>query len=168
MNPRFAGWSTVALAGLMTLFAFSSQAQIVAIGASNTAGYGVGASQAFPAQLEAMLRAKGINMHVTNAGISGDTTAGMLSRLSTDVPAGTKIVILQFGGNDFRRGRTGADRPANIAQIESQLKARGIKWVVADGLVKAALQAGLRQPDGQHLTVEGHRQVAAALVRSIR
>jgi acyl-CoA thioesterase-1 len=92
----------------------------------------------------------------------------MLSRLGSDVPAGTKIVILQFGGNDFRKGRTGADRPANIAQIESQLKARGIKWVVADGLVKAALQAGLRQPDGMHLTVEGHRRVAAALVGSMR
>jgi acyl-CoA thioesterase-1 len=160
--------SIVVLVALRTLFVFPAQAQIVAIGASNTAGYGVGASQAFPAQLEAMLRAKGSAMHVANAGISGDTTAGMLSRLGTDVPAGTKIVILQFGGNDFRKGRSGADRPANIVQIESQLRGRGIKWVLADGLVKAALQAGLRQPDGQHLTVEGHRQVAAALVRSIR
>lgn len=168
MNARIAGRSAVALAALMTLFAFPARAQIVAIGASNTAGYGVGASQAFPAQLEAMLRAKGSNMHVANAGISGDTTAGMLLRLGTDVPAGTKIVILQFAGNDFRKGRTGADRAANIAQIESQLRARGIKWVLADDLVVAALRAGLRLPDGEHLTVEGHRQVAAALVRSIR
>jgi len=167
VTARITGQSAFALAALMMLVAFPAQAQIVAIGASNTAGYGVGAAQAFPAQLEAMLRAKGSNMHVTNAGVSGDTTAGMLSRLGAAVPAGTKIVILQFGGNDFRKGRTGADRPANIAQIESQLRARGIKWVLADGLVKAALQAGLRQPDGQHLTVEGHRRVAAALVRSI-
>jgi acyl-CoA thioesterase-1 len=141
------------------------QAQVVALGASNTAGRGVGASDAFPSQLEAMLRARGINMHVTNAGISGDTTAGMLARLSSAVPAGTKIVVLQFGGNDARKGRT--DRETNIAQIKGQLKARGIRFVEADGFVSAALRAGMRLPDGQHLTVEGHRRVAAALLRSI-
>jgi acyl-CoA thioesterase I len=166
MNTRIAGRSTIAFAALMTLFAIPVQAQIVAIGASNTAGRGVGASEAFPAQLEAMLRAKGRNMHVANAGISGDTTAGMLSRLSRDVPAGTKIVILQFGGNDARKGRT--DRDANIAQIKSQLMGRGIRFVEADGFVKGALRMGMRLPDGQHLTVEGHRQVAAALLRAIR
>jgi acyl-CoA thioesterase-1 len=67
MNARIAGRSTITLAVLMMLLACPAQGQIVAIGASNTAGYGVGASQAFPAQLEAMLRAKGSNMHVTNA-----------------------------------------------------------------------------------------------------
>lgn len=167
MNMRIIGGWAIALAVSVIFLNFPARAQIVAIGASNTAGQGVGASQAFPAQLEAMLRAKGSNMRVTNAGIPGDTTAGMLSRLGTAVPAGTKIVILQFGGNDMRKG-TGADRPANIAQIESQLKARGIKWVLADGFVGAALRAGLKQADGIHLTAEGHRQVATALVGSIR
>ena len=52
-------------------------AQIVALGASSTAGYGVGASAAYPAQLEAILRARGRPMSVTNAGVSGDTTGGM-------------------------------------------------------------------------------------------
>jgi acyl-CoA thioesterase-1 len=166
MNVRIAGRSIIAMAALMLCLAVPAHAQIVALGASNTAGRGVGASEAFPAQLEAMLRANGRNMHVANAGISGDTTAGMLARLSSDVPAGTKIVILQFGGNDARKGRT--DREANIAQIKSQLKVRGIRFVEADGFVRAALRAGMRLPDGQHLTVEGHRQVAAALLRSIR
>ena len=110
-----------------------------------------------------MLRAKGRNIHVTNAGISGDTTGGMLARLFSDVPAGTKIVILQFGGNDTRRGLTG--REGNIAQVKSQLSARGIRYIEADGFVRAALHAGMVLPDGQHLTVEGHRQVAAALLR---
>jgi acyl-CoA thioesterase-1 len=90
----------------------------------------------------------------------------MLARLSSEVPAGTKIVILQFGGNDARRGLTG--REGNIAQIKSRLSARGIRYIEADGFVGAALQSGLRQPDGQHLTVEGHRQVAAALLRLVR
>jgi acyl-CoA thioesterase-1 len=166
MNARIAGRATIALAALMLCLAMPAQGQIVALGASNTAGRGVGASEAFPAQLEAMLRANGRNMRVANAGISGDTTAGMLARLSSDIPAGTKIVILQFGGNDARKGRT--DRETNIAQIRSQLKARGIRFVEADSFVRAALQAGMRLPDGQHLTVEGHRQVAAALLKSIR
>jgi acyl-CoA thioesterase-1 len=70
----------------------NSNAQIVAPGASSTAGYGVGASSAYPAQLEAILRARGRAMSVSNAGISGDTTGGMLARLSSAVPEGTKIV----------------------------------------------------------------------------
>jgi acyl-CoA thioesterase-1 len=82
----------------------NSNAQIVALGASSTAGYGVGASSAYPAQLEAILRARGRAMSVSNAGISGDTTGGMLARLSSAVPDGTKIVILQIAGNDAMKG----------------------------------------------------------------
>jgi acyl-CoA thioesterase-1 len=55
-----------------------ANAQVVALGASNVAGRGVSSSEAFPAQLEQMLAAKGLNVHVTNAGISGDTNEGML------------------------------------------------------------------------------------------
>ena len=82
----------------------SANAQIVALGASSTAGYGVGASAAYPAQLEAILRARGRPMSVSNAGVSGDTTGGMLARLSGAVPPGTKIVILQIAGNDAMKG----------------------------------------------------------------
>src|SRR3954454_12950084 len=89
---------------IVFLFTFittpSSHAQIVALGASSTAGYGVGAAAAYPAQLQEILRAKGRPMSVTAAGVSGDTTAGMLARLSGAVPPGTKIVILQIAGND--------------------------------------------------------------------
>lgn len=147
----------------------SASAQIVAIGGSNTEGRGVGSSESYPAQLQAMLQAKGSRMRVANAGISGDTTTGMLARLSSAVPEGTKIVILQFGTNDFHRGNFDpAVRKANIASIEQQLRAHGIRIVHADSLVWAALAAGLKQPDGSHLTVEGHRRVAAQLLPSIR
>jgi type 1 fimbria pilin len=64
----------------------NSNAQIVALGASSTAGYGVGMQAAYPAQLEEILRAKGRPMTVINAGISGDATGGMLARLSAAVP----------------------------------------------------------------------------------
>jgi acyl-CoA thioesterase-1 len=87
-------------------------ATIVALGASNTYGKGVARSQAYPAQLEAILRAKGANVRVVNAGINGDTTEGMLQRLDRIVPNGTSAVILQPGGNDRRKGSP--DRTSEI------------------------------------------------------
>jgi acyl-CoA thioesterase I len=148
--------------------ASSASAQIVALGASNTQGKGVSSSEAFPAVLESMLHARGSNVHVTNAGISGDTTAGMLNRLSSAVPEGTKVVIVQYGGNDNRRAVDPAERQGNIAKIEQQLRARGIRVVRADGLVRSALRSGMVQPDGQHLTVAGHQKVASQLSGMVR
>lgn len=153
------------LAGQATHSAF---AQVVALGASNTEGQGVGSAAAYPAQLERILQAKGSRTSVRNAGVSGDTSAGMLSRLSSAVPEGTKVVILQFGGNDMRRGITPQQRAGNIASIQQQLKARGIKTVQADGYVKSALQSGMAQGDRIHLTAAGHQKVATQLAASIR
>src|SRR6202789_2393945 len=76
--------------------------RIVAIGASNTQGWYVGKEGAYPAKLEALLRAKGVDAQVINAGVPFDTTAAMLRRIDSDVPNGTDIVILQPGGNDRR------------------------------------------------------------------
>jgi len=146
----------------------SASAQVVALGASNTQGKGVSSSESYPAQLQAMLQARGSSLRVTNAGINGDTTGGMLARLSSAVPEGTKIVILQFGGNDFRRNAPPEMRQANIASIQQELRKRGIRMVQADGLVRSARAAGLVQPDGVHLTAEGYRRVAAQLLPSIR
>jgi len=111
-------------------FVAAAEAQIVALGASNTRGMGVAFEEAYPAQLEAMLRAKGYRGRVLNAGISGDTTAGMLARLDSAVPPDTRVVILQPGANDLRRrGGGSAARDANIEQILSRLGARGIQVV---------------------------------------
>src|SRR5947208_15053740 len=77
----------------MLCSADTAQARIVAIGASNVAGRGVSSSDAWPAQLEGILAAKGRNVHVTNAGISGDTNAGMLARLDSALPQRTKVVL---------------------------------------------------------------------------
>lgn len=157
---------TLTFAGFGT--AYSASAQVVALGASNTEGHGVGSSEAYPAQLERMLRAKGSSTQVSNAGVFGDTTSGMLSRLSSSVPQGTKIVILQFGGNDFRRGISPAARQANIASIQRQLRARGIRAIQADGFVKAALRSGMAQSDRIHLSAAGHQRVASQLMGSVR
>lgn len=137
----------------------AAEVNIVALGASNTAGKGVGSDQAFPAQLEAMLRAKGYDARVTNAGVSGDTTSGMLGRLNSSVPDGTQIAIVGVNnpGNDIRAGE-GAQHAANAGAIVSQLRARHIKVIMQPSMNVP------RQADGVHFSPEGHRMVAARLL----
>ena len=72
-HRAFLGTAACLVLGLLG-FAATAKAQIVALGASNTRGMGVAFEAAYPAQLEAMLRAKGYRGGVLNAGISGDTT----------------------------------------------------------------------------------------------
>jgi len=144
--------------------AVAAQVNIVVLGASNTYGKGVARGAAFPAQLQAMLKAKGYDVRVSNAGINGDTTGGMLRRLNSAVPAGTQIVILQPGNNDRRKG-IGADRAGNISEITSRLQARGINVIVAERIL-AGLSQHL-QPDGEHLTGAGFRVVAERLLPQV-
>jgi acyl-CoA thioesterase-1 len=77
---------------------------VVALGDSLTAGLGLPASDAFPAKLQAALRAKGYEVTVVNAGVSGDTASGGLARLDWSVPEGTEAVIVELGANDMLRG----------------------------------------------------------------
>jgi acyl-CoA thioesterase-1 len=134
--------------------------QIFALGASNTAGKGVGEASAWPAHLEAMLRAKGYDATVRNAGISGDDTSRMLARLSSAVPDGTQLVIMEkAASNDRRRG---VNTEANVSAIRSRLSARHIKLFVVPGMHGWANRQ--LQADGIHITVQGHRAVAAKLM----
>jgi acyl-CoA thioesterase I len=143
----------VMLAGLFDFAAPSAEAAtIVALGASNTYGKGVARNQAYPAQLEAILRAKGVNARVVNAGINGDTTEGMLNRLDRAVPKGVSAVIFQPGGNDRRKGS--ADRST---EIESRLRARGVTVIMMPNSSFSGLP---HQPDGMHLTREGYHMLA--------
>jgi acyl-CoA thioesterase-1 len=112
-----------------------------------------------------MLKAKGYDARVRNAGIPGDTTAGMLARLGSAVPNGTQIVILQPGGNDARRG-LGAGRAGNIAEIQRRLAARGIKVILLERIL-SLVPSGSRDPDGQHFDARGHAAVAAHLVPQV-
>ncbi len=144
--------------------ASAAAVNIVALGASNTAGYGVGSNEAWPARLQAMLGAKGYQATVANAGISGDTTAGMLARLDSAVSNGTKIVVYAiYNYNDARNGISPAEHAANVQKILSRLHARGIRTISA-----AQYFNGLpRQSDGIHLTAEGHAQFAARLLPEV-
>jgi acyl-CoA thioesterase I len=134
--------------------------RIVAIGASNTHGWYVGNHGAYPAQLQALLRAKGIDAQVTNAGVPFDTTGMMLRRIDRDVPNGTDIVILQPGGNDRRFLVPPEWRAANIAEMERRLKARSIGVIVYD----EEMPLRYRAFDLIHFTEQGHAIIAAALL----
>jgi len=106
--------------------------------------------------------AKGRHVHVTNAGINGDTNAGMLARLDSAVPQGTKIVLLdRYGGGWNARRRGMGDQNAELASIEARLRSRGIRIIPM--WWNAALRQYL-QPDGIHFTVEGHRLVATRML----
>jgi acyl-CoA thioesterase-1 len=149
------------------VWANPSHAQIVALGASVVQGQGVGSGEAFPQQLEAMLRAKGKPYTVSNQGVSGDTTSGVLSRLDSAVPQGTRIVILLVGGNDVRGGSSVADAQAGVGQIISRLQARKVRVINAMPIYKAARSKGMVLPDGIHLTAAGQKYIASALLPSI-
>ena len=160
----FAG--LLAAAGCRSAFsAFPALAQIVALGASNIAGRGGGSSEAFPAQLERMLAAKGYNVHVANAGVSGDTNSGMLARLDQAVPDGTRIVLLGTRGGSFNARRLGqGDQKEEFASIVARLRSRGIKVVLATG---NGIGRKYLQPDGIHLSAEGHAVLAAQMLPAV-
>ena len=78
--------------------------RLVALGDSLTAGYGLPATAAFPVVLERALKARGHNVEIVNAGVSGDTASAGLDRLDWSIPDGTDGVILELGANDMLRG----------------------------------------------------------------
>lgn len=110
--------------------------EIVGFGDSLMAGYQLDAGQSFPERLEVALRAKGHDVTVANAGVSGDTTSGGLSRLDWSVPEGTDLVILELGANDMLRGISPEITERNLDAMIGRLKERGIAVLLA-GMVAA-------------------------------
>src|SRR5262245_29196672 len=114
--------------------------RIVAFGDSLTAGWGLPADSAFPARLQHALAARGIAVEITNAGVSGDTASGGLSRVDWSVPPGTDAVILELGGNDgLFAGDPNVTRSA-LDQIIRRLKSRNISVMLCG--IKAPRQYG--------------------------
>ena len=105
--------------------------RIVVLGDSLVAGYQLKTSDAFPAQLERALKAKGHAVEVINAGVSGDTTAAGLERLRWAVPERTAAVILELGANDALRGLDAGRAKANLDKIITTLKAGGAEVLLA-------------------------------------
>jgi acyl-CoA thioesterase-1 len=120
---------TALVLGLASFPAGAQQARpvsIVALGDSLTAGYGLGPGDAFPVRLQAALKAKGLDVTVQNAGVSGDTSSGGLERLDWAVGEGVDAVILELGANDALRGIDPAVTRRNLDAIITRLKEKRI------------------------------------------
>ncbi len=110
--------------------------RLTVLGDSLAAGYGLALADAFPARLEAALRADGYAVEVLNAGVSGDTTAGGRARLDWTLADAPDAVIVELGANDGVRGIDPGRVFDNLDAIVGELKARGV----------AVLLAGMRAP----------------------
>jgi acyl-CoA thioesterase I len=111
--------------------------EILAFGDSITAGYGLAPETAFPARLEARLRAQGIAVHIVNAGVAGDTTAGGLARLDWALAGKPDVVILELGANDALRGIDPAAVRANLEAMIVKIQASGAKLLLTGMLAPA-------------------------------
>ena len=105
--------------------------RLVVLGDSLSAGFGLPAQDALPAKLEHALNARGIAAKIENAGVSGDTASGGLSRLDWSVPEGTDAVIVELGANDALRGIDPKATRAALETIVTRLKERHIAVLLA-------------------------------------
>lgn len=118
------------MAGVKTSLA-AKPMRMVVLGDSLSAGYLLGAGDAFPVVLEAALKAKGHDIVIENAGVSGDTATGGLERLDWSVAEGTDMVIVELGANDALRGIDPKITEAALDHILARLKARNIRMLLA-------------------------------------
>jgi acyl-CoA thioesterase-1 len=143
---------------------------IAVIGDSNVQGRGVSPSEAYPAKLERALVAKGYDVRVVNSGANGDTTQGVLGRLDSAAPQGTKVAIVWVGINDLRRGVPRATIGAARQEIASRLKARGIQVLVFNADPAANVRSNPQFTVGdqqQHLNAAGYDLVVARTLPQI-
>lgn len=105
--------------------------KLVALGDSLTAGYQLGPDEGFAEVLQKRLSERGEAVEVINAGVSGDTTSGGLSRLDWSVPDDADAVILELGGNDALRGIDPATTKANLDRMLTRLSERDIPVLLA-------------------------------------
>lgn len=119
------------------LIGFARPPEVLAFGDSLTAGLGLPDRQAFPAQLEARLRAEGIEVHIVNAGVSGDTTTDGLARLDWALASKPDYVILALGANDALRGIDPKIVRENLDTMIGKIQATGAKLLLL-GMVAPA------------------------------
>jgi acyl-CoA thioesterase-1 len=104
---------------------------IVAMGDSLTAGYGLDPSQAYPAFLEKKLHRTGYRVRVINAGISGETSSGALSRVNWVLKLDPKIVVLETGANDGLRGIDPGLLKKNLMRIIQRFQKHNVCVILA-------------------------------------
>ncbi|MEQ8193861.1 MAG: arylesterase [Rhodospirillales bacterium] len=113
--------------GTAAALAAAKPVTITVIGDSLSAGYGLERGDSFPARLKAALEKDGIAARVIGAGVSGDTTAGGLSRLAWALNDKPDLVIVELGANDGLRGLDPAITEKNLDQMIARIKKRDIK-----------------------------------------
>lgn len=115
---------------LTTTFVLAEPVKIAALGDSLTAGYGLAQGDGFVPQLEAWLKAEGANVEIVNAGVSGDTTAGGLSRVAWTLTPDVDAMIVALGGNDYLRGLDPAVSRANLDGIIAAGQEAGVEMLL--------------------------------------
>ena len=123
--------SVLAVLAWTVLPARAAPLRIVALGDSLTAGYGLGPGEGFTDQLQAALKARGQDVEIVNAGVSGDTAAGGLALLDWSLGEGADAVIVELGANDMLRGIDPAETRASLDAILKQLSARKLPILLA-------------------------------------
>ncbi|HXW19115.1 MAG TPA: arylesterase [Roseiarcus sp.] len=124
----FVGLSALTLFGPV---AVARHLVIVALGDSLTAGLGLPAEESFPEVLGRALRAKGYDVEVANAGVSGDTAADGLARFDWAVPDNADGAIVELGANDRLRGLDPAATEESLGEILGKLRARHVATLLA-------------------------------------
>ena len=138
-SPSYGHWralvQALALAAVLAVSAGASVSartlSLVVLGDSLTAGYGLPPGKAFPDQLQAALSAKGWDVRVVNAGVSGDTAEDGLSRYDWAVPADAGALIVELGANDMLRGLPPERTKAALAAILDKAKAAQLPTLIA-------------------------------------
>jgi acyl-CoA thioesterase-1 len=127
--PGFKTLLSIVLLAIMAAAgpAYAAPVKILALGSSLTQGYGLPPGTEFTVQLQAALKQAGIDAVVTNAGVSGDTSAGGLARLDWSLADHPDAVILELGSNDMLRGIAPAETEKNLRAILDRLKAVHMK-----------------------------------------
>lgn len=112
---------------------------MVILGDSITAGYGLDPANAYPAILQKKAEAAQLPCTIVNAGVSGDTTAGGLRRVSWALAKGADVLVIALGGNDGLRGIPPAQSEKNLVGIIAKAREKNpeIRIIIA----------GMRMPD---------------------
>jgi acyl-CoA thioesterase-1 len=166
--------------------------KIVFFGNSLTAGYGLDPEQAFPARIQAKIDSLNLDYEVINAGLSGETSSGGLTRIDWILQQHPDVFVLELGANDGLRGIPVASTKKNLQAIIDKVKAANpqVKLIIAGMMVPPNMGAqdgrefqardngavlipfllegvagdpNLNLPDGIHPTAEGHQLVANAI-----
>jgi len=136
-SPSYGHWRLLvqALAFAAALATASHAAartlRLVVLGDSLTAGLGLPPGEAFPDRLQAALRAKGWDVEVLNAGVSGDTAADGLARYGWAVPADADALIVELGANDMLRGLKPEATRAALSAILDKAQSAHLPTLIA-------------------------------------